>query len=247
MMECKDMLQEILFRLPLLDLNSFKCVNKQSNALICSPEFERDRHRVMGDSAIFSSYNREEQVFDVFQMQSRFDRSAFIKYLELPEFEFDVNATPVIIGSFNGLVCVKYDYVDYMLWNPETGECEGYSGGGVLVTDYAAVGFCYNAVSDEYMAVVVGYVRFNWKGVSSIEIINFSASTCNFFYSLSYDLAIGLEGVGTVVGGVSHWIKERDDMGRLCSKKWFILFDPTTEMFDEIEMPKGAAHQVTDG
>ena len=43
----------------------------------------------------------------------------------------------------------------------------------MLVTDYTAVGFCYNAVSNEYMAVVVGCVRFNWKGVSSIETINF--------------------------------------------------------------------------
>ncbi|XP_074314867.1 F-box protein CPR1-like [Silene latifolia] len=234
----EDILREILYRLSLLDLTTCKLINKECHMLINDPEFDRDKHRVVGDNAIVSTYVYEKDTFDVDVIRCNgANKEESISPFEYLSCKNAGPKMPSVLGSYNGLVGINFYDIDYMLWNPVTQERLDFSGEPGLVTSPDAVGFCYDSYNDEYMFVVIGTLRIGFENISCIELINFTTNTSKTVHWSPEDPALELRGIGTVVCGVPHWVKACDDFDHLWDRKRIIYFDPSNETFNEMEAP----------
>ncbi|KAK9669591.1 hypothetical protein RND81_13G142000 [Saponaria officinalis] len=232
----EDILRNIVYRLSIQDLDNCKFVNNEYHSLITDPEFKDDKRRVMGDNAILSIYAYDHAHFEVYGIHCDGAKQELTSPLE-----DDRNANrPIVLGSCNGLIGIKYYQLDYMLWNPVTQECLTYEGGApTLLIDPTAVGLCYKASSDEYMAVVVGTIRCYSTITSCIELINFSTNDSKCVNWQTGNVAFDLNGVGMVVCGVPHWVKEydNDNVDDLWDRKRIFFFDTKNETFNEMNLP----------
>ena len=107
----EDILRQILYRLPLSDVNECKLLNKECYSLISGPDFLADRRRFLGDHAVVSIYGPDTQRLEVSCVRSRAERQPFFDTVDLPSYVAKYySRQPVILGSFNGLIAVQYSY-----------------------------------------------------------------------------------------------------------------------------------------
>ncbi|XP_074283744.1 F-box protein CPR1-like [Silene latifolia] len=159
MLPSEIILEEILPKLPAKSLLRFKCVSKQFQTLISSPNFiHRHLHHSLSTVANRLLITSRGSGLHSFDLDSPENPPVS---LPLPEF-FEPDLCS-IIGCCNGLLLLRSGPYNpkFVLMNPSTGfyTVIPYGGGPACNCSY---GFGYDAINDDYKIVIF----YDWNGVN---------------------------------------------------------------------------------
>ncbi|XP_076901330.1 F-box/kelch-repeat protein At3g23880-like [Bidens hawaiensis] len=205
----EDVVEQILIALDANDLIRYKSVCKAWYSLITSPRFVK-RH-------LNHSYNKDYSNKKLcYRRVSLLMDSANAKHYFL-------------VGSFNGLVCVKYLRTKFMVGNPVTREVRqlaypSYTGGEPFCW-----GFGYDSSSDDYKVIVVAR-----KGNNQIcfRLLSLKSNVWREVGEQNYVRIYKKAGV--LCNGALHWIiLDRN------YKKIIVSYDLSKEKFKENHLPRG--------
>nr|XP_015888231.2 F-box protein CPR1-like [Ziziphus jujuba var. spinosa] len=139
----KDIIDEILVKLPLKDLARFKCVSKSWSKSI--------KPRILDHEA--SSFSKTESK---------------VKQLPFPL----KRPGGMVSGSFKGLLCIRFwkPYTDaaFILWNPEEYNSITIPYGWKKIVEEDFVGFGYDNYSDDYK-IIRCYIHFHEVDIYSLK------------------------------------------------------------------------------
>ncbi|XP_012838094.1 PREDICTED: F-box/kelch-repeat protein At3g23880-like [Erythranthe guttata] len=219
----EEIIEEILFHLPVKSLLRFKCVSKRWRSFISSEYFikrhlskSRADEKDNGSKFIFSFEGKQNNSSTRFlSVGSSFslddDEPIVTTSLDIqirPETEIQV------VESCNGLVLVENIYTGHLIcWNPSTRKTKhiekpfGFGSGKV-----GGYGFGYNESTDEYK--VVCFRTDEYKVVCFRYMESFEPRTHAHMYSSKTDSWKGIEdldkhvsgGAGKFVNGRLHWL-----------------------------------------
>ncbi|XP_059633021.1 F-box/kelch-repeat protein At3g06240-like [Cornus florida] len=144
----RHLLVEILLKLPIKSLIRLRCVSKSWLSLISDPHFTRNHLNFTKRILIITHYRRSHLYTADLGSAHKDSVAEKIDY---------ISNFWTIIGSCNGLVCIKVCLIQYIVFNPLTRESkqipycdlcalEGFEG-------YCRYGFGYDSSSDDYKLV----------------------------------------------------------------------------------------------
>ncbi|XP_054778159.1 F-box protein At1g47340-like [Prosopis cineraria] len=219
----EEVIRNILTRLPVKSLIRFQCVCKHWKNLIKSPSFIADHlhHSNLQNPLLLCEYNDRESLMNLRLL----DRE--MQFLEVEtEPLMDSLHNPMIIGSSNGLICLrlctnkngKYS-VSLLLWNPSIREVRqiyiNYLG------FYLFAGFGFSPILDDYKILIIHPTRYSAQ-VYSVGSGSWNGVDCtilNDWHDLHDD--------PITVNGFMYWIGSKEDENDL----FVVSFDMAMELF----------------
>jgi len=254
----RDLVLEILYRLPVKSLLTLKCVCKLLNSIISDPNFAKDHLRlsrtrhyhlaVLCGRGFFPG--KEFLLFD-YRLSSVFDNSRISNTI-IPDtmLQFPLNLSiinVIIIDSCDGIICfITYDYnnkhSDLVAWNPSVRKFK------ILPTlenppkDTFKTGYSigYDSSIDNYKVVAVTCNQFATPNCySKIQQVRVHTFGTNFWKRIP-DFPSEIMHVadwchGIFVTGTINWAIRRDQRKH---SSWVILsLDLGKESYQEILLP----------
>ncbi|KAK4283605.1 hypothetical protein QN277_000538 [Acacia crassicarpa] len=221
----KEVIVEILLRLPVKSLLRFRCVSKSWLSLISSPRF-RELHFQGPSKHSHRVFVSAQQRFQSIDFDAPFhDDSAIVK------FNFPRPTTPAnlkIMGSCRGFLFLVADKKQkHFLWNPSNGVCRKIPplDPDIFVYMY---GFAYDESTDDYIIVIISdFLAFFSLKANSWEILD---DECEYTYQIDQPTP------GSILNGAIHWFA-------LCSREpepecfTIIAFDIKSKTLREIPVP----------
>ncbi|XP_040995159.1 F-box protein CPR1-like [Juglans microcarpa x Juglans regia] len=237
----EEIVLEILARLPVKSLLSFRRVCKSWNSIISSPYFIAT-HLKYGPRRGYYLLYQSMQVAQIHEpsctvvCDRTYDR---ISEIELPF----VHAG--IVGSSNGLLCVEPPYGYLSLWNPSIARFKVLpapclAGGYISV----AYGFTYVSEENDFKIVRISYSEFTTT-LPRAQVFTLSSNSWRRIddpiplkpNALIYNIGCNHLPCPCIAGAL-HWIvrsKGSEDDGR--DNKKILSFDLRDEKFGEIALP----------
>ncbi|KAM7463353.1 hypothetical protein LguiA_031474 [Lonicera macranthoides] len=244
----EELTMEILSRLPIKSLMRFKCVSKSWRNLILSSEFATDHFNHSKNKRHFHIYQ-----YSKYKIPSFFDDA--VTDLHIP-FPFNSDGYPSIVGSSNGLVCIRINHKSesssFVVWNPAAREyrylpkpgtitgwvinsCAGFDfvpGGGICDYKLVLVNFFRGIHLTEFVLRVEVFTRSSnsWKQISENSVPRLGI--CSF--------------EGVVVNGSIYWpateikIAGNGIGSRQIQPQFVACFDMWKERFTRIKGPSCA-------
>ncbi|XP_057802941.1 F-box/kelch-repeat protein At3g23880-like [Salvia miltiorrhiza] len=216
----KEIVEEILSRLPVTSLLKFRCVSKSWRCLIGSDRFIKTHLQTSSKNASFAHHrlvlNKSQNLFD--DGMNTLWRSPVL-----------------IVGCCNGLVCccINLEKGRFILWNPATRISKELP---QLVIDnmrwsIVSYGFGWDESSDAHKVFVVLFSRKRWVGKL------YSSSTNSWKTVTEYGDFELIYGDAEFASGKLHWLRKR----RGGSGGWYAAdiatFDLKSEEFGVMELP----------
>ena len=228
----RELIVDILSRLPVKSLCRFKCVSKPWRTLISHPDFVKTHlHRAQFKRLILTS---GDSLYSI-DHETSFENE--VVAVALDYFPLDQNHHQfyhiAIIGSCNGLLCLKLQPDTFFVFNPATHESAQIPD---APTPYGfdqailAYGFGYAPSIDDYKLV---------KAVNAPLVAVFSLKTGawklveGFHYEKPTEVWEGPLPCGTHLNGALHWVF------KLCGRNECVIaaFDLETDTFREMPVP----------
>ncbi|KAK9943834.1 hypothetical protein M0R45_009429 [Rubus argutus] len=230
----KDIVVEVLARLPVKSLMRFRCVCKPWRAFISDPCFVRKQFsyaaaKGSGDSDIrlMVSVNPHGSIYCLVALND----------LKAPPLDITVRCPPFrfkrsrIVGSCNGLICLHVKY-QFILWNPCTGDYNalpqppGYHCSCLPSSQHCLCfqGFGYDSTTDDYK-VIRGIRRFV---KSIIQVFSLKSGSWKTYNNMKN---VCVRGDGCLLAGALHWLEFRSPY--YSDGSTIVSFDLAKEEFRE--------------
>ncbi|KAK9904408.1 hypothetical protein M0R45_000774 [Rubus argutus] len=230
----KDIVVEVLARLPVKSLMRFRCVCKPWRAFISDPCFVRKQFsyaaaKGSGDSDIrlMFSVNPHGSIYSLVALND----------LKAPPLDITVRCPPFrfkrsrIVGSCNGLICLHVKY-QFILWNPCTGDYNvlpqppGYHCSCLPSSQHCLCfqGFGYDSTTDDYK-VIRGIRRFV---KSIIQVFSLKSGSWKTYNNMKN---VCVRGDGCLLAGALHWLEFRSPY--YSDGSTIVSFDLAKEEFRE--------------
>ncbi|EYU31661.1 hypothetical protein MIMGU_mgv1a020554mg [Erythranthe guttata] len=244
----QEIIEEILYKLPVKSLFRFKCVSKRWRFLISSKKFaqhhlKKSRTNLSRQKLIILNSDVINRSFRSCSLQTLIENS------NVASFDHHRMDLRTVLGSCNGLLLVSVDVRNLILWNPTTRQAKNISppenrsryfysddfiDGGSFVyglgydestEDYKVVCFFVEYEKPHNTTTTMIYSRRanSWKRVESFEKGFFRLDIC-----------------GTFVNGKLHWMTEEDKNKR---GRWDIVsLDLAEEKYEMVGPPQSRTH-----
>ncbi|KAK9160751.1 hypothetical protein Syun_007092 [Stephania yunnanensis] len=227
----QEIIEGILSRLPVKSLLRFRCVSKSWHKLIADPNFIKihlnqanlnNNIKIMLKSDFICSVDNNEVCDQIVNLHHPFE--APIRGAE-------------ILGSCNGLVCIKSDKEVIWLWNPSTREHKKlpeipveFSGSNFSIV----YGFGYDPITDDYKVVrVYSYDDDDDVRHSEVKVYLLSLNSWKVIPDIPYE---SYYRAGRLLNGALHWVATR--CNALDESSLIISFDIGDEVFREVPLPE---------
>lgn len=226
----QEIIAEILSRLPVKSLGQFRCVSKPWLSLISDTHFIKMHLKQRLSQKVFMSFWFRLKIrsldFEALVNHVGDEKSA-IKNLQLP-LELGSIRRVKILGSCDGLLCLRLGDNDVIIWNPcirEYKKLQEFNGLG------GSYGFGYDCENDDYKLVKV----IPRNGSDEISVDVFSLKTNSWrrvcYGGYKFDL---VDDVGTLLNGAVYWQANRGDTK---DTSFIVSFDIVNEKFSELPIP----------
>ncbi|XP_074313587.1 F-box protein CPR1-like [Silene latifolia] len=251
----------ILTKIPAKSLLRFKSVCKDWYNLINSKIFisihQKHTLEFHGPSDFLLLVHGGSTTLTSTPLISTFETTWFYTYLDAPNYTSGIRTKlgtfEAVVGSFNGLICLKFKRLGFLLCNPVTREhswfIKSHNLGSVHLWD-ADYGFGYDVVSCDYKIVIIEFPDYEFQQ----DVIVHVYSTDSYSWKEAKkipDLRINKymfpnrHGKSVVVNNKLHWImlkKKRSTKIRI-----ILMFDLHTEEFREISYPNNSLKRHDEG
>ncbi|KAM3696627.1 hypothetical protein ACJW30_06G054900 [Castanea mollissima] len=227
----RELIVDILSRLPVKSLCRFKCVSKPWRTLISHPDFVKTHlHRAQFKRLILAS---NDSLYSI-DHETSFENDVVAVALDYFPLDQNHQSYPIeMIGSCNGLLCLKPQPNTFFVFNPATHESARIPDAPTpFGFDHAilAHGFGYAPSIDDYKLV---------KAVNAPLVAVFSLRTSawklveGFHYKKPTELWEGPLPCGTNLNGALHWVF------KLCGGNECVIaaFDLETDTFRDMPVP----------
>ncbi|XP_027119956.1 F-box/kelch-repeat protein At3g23880 isoform X1 [Coffea arabica] len=245
-----ELIFEILSRLPVKSLLRFRCVSKSWLSLISSSEFIKAH---LEKSLNEHDYNRHKLLFISDRIFKNCSLNPALNASKTPSTETSANivdnpmrfnrgSLPYIVGSCNGLVCIKSPRNRLYFWNPATRKSKRLPKFGSKTVhnnwwdSLFCYGFGYDESNEDYKVVGVSFVNVSDVFGTEIRVKVYSLKG-NSWRRIQEDFKVGdMDEYGCFANGKLHWVSNRipgsDDVRKIIS------FDLASEAFGEVEKPE---------
>ncbi|KAH0987555.1 hypothetical protein GBA52_014732 [Prunus armeniaca] len=260
----QEIIQDILYRLPVKSLINCTSVCKVWRSMIMNKSFIRahltltvdfanqddidllllhiiscDSSSTFGHKTIVSEI--KDEVHCVHYDNQAFDVYSKIEFPIAPKQEL-CNSHFRVVGTCSGLICLADDILRYgynvFIWNPAIRKLVTLPRPGVTFRTHggydASIGFGFDAMTNDYKVVRIVTLQHEDEGPTVAEVYSLATGTWRSLGCVSP--ACGTDGAASTafVNGILHWPVVSDGDG--C---YFILtFDLGKEVFGKIPMPK---------
>ncbi|XP_061351601.1 putative F-box protein At3g24700 isoform X1 [Gastrolobium bilobum] len=158
-----DVMINILKRVPVKSLIRFKCVAKDWGELFKTPYFIAQH---LHHSASNNSYLLLQRIPEPYHQSHPFTFSTCLIGPDLkihnPQFIDFTSPTAKIVGSCNGLWCVRHtDHAKLSLWNPATRQVRQVPGTLIDIKNSYHIGFGFSPVINDYKIVRISVSEFD--------------------------------------------------------------------------------------
>ncbi|KAJ6332960.1 hypothetical protein OIU77_008920 [Salix suchowensis] len=237
----EDLIQEILFKLPIKSLVRCTSLCRTWNSLIKSPAFiskhlQRTDHQSLFLLRLYSK-EREEQY------SLRLDNQDFNEHMQL-HFPFESFESYFhVIGSCNGLIClakvIRRFTVSFIFWNPLIQKYVNIEP-RILGHLYSFVGFGYDSRANDYKLIRMvnsQKSKFLSENFPKMELYSLNEGSWRSIPQtapLRYDTDQHFS--SAFLNGVVHWIANRADQHEGIHNV-VLGFDMSDEIFLEIALP----------
>ncbi|KAL5702031.1 hypothetical protein ACHQM5_027300 [Ranunculus cassubicifolius] len=227
----QEIIENILSRLPVKSLKSFRCVSRTWNCLITHPSFVK------------SHLSRSKQNDPIIMLNASSGENLLKYFMKSGDSPPQVQiCSAQLWGSCDGLLCVnpgfmKDDHV--VLWNPSTREYKE-----LPVPDKAmdepqsgfstAYGFGYNPTSLDYQVLGLWSNLFTWHAV--VKIYSLNNHSWRRIDSIPYCVKYSPRIVGENFDGKFYWFAAPNPYSR--KQGCILAYDFGDEKFEEIQLPE---------
>ncbi|XVF75222.1 hypothetical protein PTKIN_Ptkin13bG0170200 [Pterospermum kingtungense] len=220
-----DSIADILSRLPVKHLLRFRCVSKQWRSLIDDPDFIKLHLRHSLDS-----HTNQTLIFRSSDLHAA-DLACLGAFAKLEHPLMTYNHGIKILGSCNGLLCIRNIVEDMAIWNPSTrkhqllpslGSCSRYVygfGHDPVTDDYKVVKIIQPGKALETEVKVCSLKRNRWRRIQDIPSV-FSFPRAN----------------GVFASGALHWVLTRQV--QLSEENVIVALDLGSESYREVPQPE---------
>ncbi|TXG52840.1 hypothetical protein EZV62_022009 [Acer yangbiense] len=225
-----DLVDKILWNLPVKSLCRFKCVSKKWPYLISDPHFVKmhlSRTQTLGRTRLLA-----DGMWDLFSVdletESYNDDKITMLGLNFPEECFWITC----IGSCNGLLGLATEFSSALfVYNPSTHECKQIARLGARTSTYL-YGFGYAESIDDYKLVKIADPG-EIVEVYSLGKNSWTSVKSGFLFPKKYYKMSFLVKVGVYLNGAIHWVFE--DLDGSCV---IAAFDLVEEKFKTLSPPE---------
>ncbi|KAL4619413.1 hypothetical protein ACB092_06G077700 [Castanea dentata] len=227
----RELIVDILSRLPVKSLCRFKCVSKPWRTLISRPDFVKTHLRRAQFKRLILASN--DSLYSI-EHETSFENDVVAVAIDYFPLDQNHQSYPIeMIGSCNGLLCLKPQPNTFFVFNPATHESARIPDAPTPYGfDHAilAHGFGYAPSIDDYKLV---------KAVNAPLVAVFSLKTSawklveGFHYKKPTELWEGPLPCGTHLNGALHWVF------KLCGGNECVItaFDLETDTFRDMPVP----------
>ncbi|KAL8538567.1 hypothetical protein ACS0TY_000546 [Phlomoides rotata] len=238
----REIIEEILSRLPVIPLLKFRCVSKSWRSLIDTKRFIKAhlqnsaKKRILLDPAGRQLKQLKNCSWCSLLNETVTNSLAFDDLLNVEWNSIN------LVGSCNGLVCILLDRKTVLLCNPSTRMSKKLPDveDDIRVMEFISYGFGYDESSDDYnvFAIIVFYSAGAFQTIGRI----YSLKTNSWKALKDEDVSpYDFDGAGKFLSGSLHWITA-DDVN------WDIIsFDLKGKVFGKVQQPsysKGVTFQT---
>ncbi|KAM5554507.1 F-box protein [Rosa sericea] len=242
----QEILFEILARLPVKSLLKFRCVCKYWKTLISTPDFinahlERTSMKSTHDRLLIQTRERRMDR----KCLSLFCADTFAKFseIELPMIKIE-SYFRVVVGSYNGVVCLYDSDFETYLWNPSIRKFKRLP---QVLNDRRgqlarfAISFGFHPEGDDYK--VVRILTFEHRYMIEVEVYSHRLESWRRINAVppnSHELYI--QGEGTCVNGVVYWVIKES----FPSCNSILSFDLGNEIFQTVRLSDSLLRAIGD-
>ncbi|KAL7154629.1 hypothetical protein ABFS83_03G014000 [Erythranthe nasuta] len=238
----QEIIEDILYRLPIKSLLRFKCVSPSWRSLISSKQFikthlQRSKKiESFADKRIISICKGRLKACSMSSLFTEpVTRAFFFNF-----FPLNISRDIVIVDSCNGLICVLVDACRFFLLNPSTREFKelpDFFTGTTCpknVGSIRAYGFGFDESSGDYKVYAVSYMRLvigsnaTFPSIARVYSLKADSWGRNLFFKDVY-----MFGSAKFVSGKFHWMT----VFKRNSKWEVVCFDLKSETFGTVKQP----------
>ncbi|XP_059668933.1 F-box/kelch-repeat protein At3g06240-like [Cornus florida] len=267
----KEVLTEILSRLPAKSLLRFRCVSKSWLSLITSPNFiaiHLNQSHTNNSHLLIKYYSLNPKK-ERFSLRVDDNDKSFFE-LKCP-FKTRNNSFFRMVGICNGLICLSDDHFGYtytiIIWNPAIRKCVNLPKPRVCFHTYGpymfALGFGFDSRTNDYKVVRIAYLQHrmgSWDTSAGVESLLFGGGEGYIFPPEVEVFALKTGSWKTIeanvppynmveyfwssafVNGTIHWLVYGKWEGSNQNHRGTIIgFDVGGEVFCELNLPKKLA------
>ncbi|CAM8908728.1 unnamed protein product [Rhodiola kirilowii] len=251
----KDIILDILSRLPVRSLIRFRCVCKSWAALTLNPNFITKHHNRATEQLIVHTKRSFDSKHHAVTMILRTNKKRNDGIdMELPP-PCDTNNNYVrLVGSCNGLVCISMCSTGsiVLLWNPATREFRNLPVRQVLVPNGRRIhamfiSFGFEPKTSDYKIVrFLSYKKYdsNVPRVGVVEVYSKVNDMWKEVTNPGLKCVVNEYSPSAFVSGVIHWLGTRLDKGknRVDGKDVIVCFDLGREVFGDMLLPESSVY-----
>ncbi|XP_028801594.1 putative F-box protein At5g62660 [Neltuma alba] len=245
----RDIITNILKRLPVKFPIRFRCVCKDWKNLLKTPSFiSAHLHHSQNQNPflLFTRFNGDHTLFDLLDCSMQ----QLVEVQNVPVIEW---VRDRLVSSCNGLLCFRIDPSltsppSFLLWNPAASEVRQVPG---PLTDFDGlffVGFGFNPILYDYQ-IVINYGTHFSREVKRVEVYSLSVGSwkeIEFDENLLEGISLRLESI--TVNGVIFWLASKqmmkgddgDDDAHM-----IVSFNIAMEVFALIQIPVSDSPRLT--
>ncbi|XP_060215770.1 F-box/kelch-repeat protein At3g23880-like [Lycium barbarum] len=239
----REIIMEILLKLPPKSLLKFMCVSKLWLQLISSPEFVKTHLKLIANDKECICHRvilqESGDNFKVCCLPSLFYKEQRIELFDMGSPMGNPTIYTWIVGSVNGLICLYSKIEEPVLWNPTIRKSKKLpTFGANLRKDcsyYCKYGFGYDESRDDYKVVVIQCISED--GGSYDTVVNiYSLKTDSWRTINKFQGNFLVNSSGKFVDGKLYWALSADvDTFNVCN---IISLDLADETWRRLELPR---------
>ncbi|XVF87849.1 hypothetical protein PTKIN_Ptkin18bG0154100 [Pterospermum kingtungense] len=219
-----DLITDILIRLPVKQLLCFRCVSQLWRSLIDDPDFIQLHLRHSIDSNTNQTLILKNSHLHAAHLPSL---AAFSK-LDYPLMSY--NHRIQILGSCNGLLCIRNIVEDMAIWNPFTRKHQVLPSVSSCNVDF--YGFGHDRLTDDYKVVKIN--QFGKTG-SEVKVFSLKRNRWRKIQDIPCQFSFP-EANGVFAGGALHWVLTRKVQRPV--ENVIVALDLVAENYREVPQPE---------
>lgn len=236
----EELIDLVLFRLPVKPLLRFRCVSKGWCSLIDSKAFVKKHHKRMIEcntrGVIINGYGEEFYLTDFESLNSGADDAVAVP-IDGPLKTLLSGAE--CFGVVNGLLCLaKNQMNELLIFNPSTRKARKIPSAPAEFPrsfDFSEIGLCgfgYDHVNDDYKIVKIAECNVKFRGIMVI-VYSLKTNSWKRIQNVPSSNTQFLGDRGKFANGALHWFTIKDVM----EYSNIVSFDLVLEQFKEIPFP----------